>query len=106
MGGAAGGGGEEAADHVEDRRLATARRADDGDELLVTDVEGDVPDGRDLAASRPEGLREAPDDDARPAGAQDRYFAWAFRTNERSTTFANGRGFSIALGMKTFMPLS
>jgi hypothetical protein len=44
-------------------------------------------DGRDLAALLPEGLREAPDDDARAAG-QDLNFARALPTKAMSVAWA------------------
>src|SRR5262249_53349040 len=43
---------EEAADDVEQRGLAAARRADDGDELALLDVEGDMVDRDELAFRR------------------------------------------------------
>ena len=99
-------GRDEAAEHVEDGGLAAARRPDDRDEFRVVDLEGDVAHGGDLPPSVAEGLREVADDEARAPRAQDLYFAWAFRTNERSTALANATGLSIAIGMNTFMPFA
>src|SRR5256885_4476255 len=45
----AGGRGEKAGDHVEQRRLAAARRADEAKEFRSLDVEADAGDGRNLA---------------------------------------------------------
>ena len=83
-----GGRGHEPAEHVEDRRLAAARRPHDRDELLVGDLERHVPDGLQRARTLAERLREVPDDDAGPTGAQDLYLAWARRTNDMSTARA------------------
>ena len=54
--------GEQAADHVHQRGLAAARRADDRDELALLNVERDIVDRGDAALGRVEmfrGMRDA-----------------------------------------------
>src|SRR5207244_9261426 len=60
------GGLDEAGDHVEDRRLAAARRPHDRHEFLVADLERDVADGFHRPRRLAKGLREIANDDARP----------------------------------------
>jgi hypothetical protein len=51
-------------DPVEDRGLAAAGQAHDGDEFLIEDLEGDVVHGGHLASAASERLGEVADDDA------------------------------------------
>src|SRR5258707_904373 len=57
-------GRHEPADHVEDGGLAAPRRAHDGHELAVEDLERRALDGGHLAAVVPERLGQIADDDA------------------------------------------
>ncbi len=65
---AAGGGGHEARDGAQDVGLAGVRRAEEREELAVTDVDADAPEPRRHAAAR--GQRVEPDVDERPAHAR------------------------------------
>jgi hypothetical protein len=64
----AGGRRGQAAEDIEERGLARARRANDGDELARLDVEGDVAQGFDLELAGAIGLAEVlgRDDGRRP----------------------------------------
>jgi hypothetical protein len=54
---------DQAGDDVQDRRLAAAARADEGDELAIADLEAGVAHGLDIAAARRVRLAQAPDID-------------------------------------------
>ena len=79
---------DEPADHVENRRLAAARRPHERDELAVHHLERDTGDGRHVAVTVAKRLGEITDDDAGTGHRQDLYFACAFRTNDMSTALA------------------
>src|SRR5262245_27790953 len=57
----------EPADHVEDRRLARAARADDRDELALGDVEVDAAERHDAGVRDPVDLEHVPEPDQRAA---------------------------------------
>ena len=85
------GRGDQARDHVEHRRLAAARRAHEGHELLVLHVERHAGDGVGGAAAGREASSRGPGPrpDARGRG-QDR--CDAFRAKDMSTAFGKGIG--------------
>jgi hypothetical protein len=61
----AGRGREQSGDHLEQRGLATAGRADHDKELTVIDVKVEGPQRRHVAVARPVGLRHAGEPDPR-----------------------------------------
>src|SRR5262249_16941923 len=76
---------EQARGHVEEGRLAAARRPDDGDELALADREVDILDRgvrRAVAATRGKRARDSLERDRGAHGYL--YFCCAFFTNELS----------------------